>query len=78
MLEDAILEGRLWKYRPVPVEWTPSVWTEIAEDAVSVMGKEAAVKAIKDAEEYMEGVPCACIRHREDGLLPGTSSRSSR
>lgn len=62
-LEDAILEGKaniMEKYAALRsyVEWTPSVWTEIAEDAVSVMGKEAAVKAIKDAEEYMEGRMC--------------------
>lgn len=62
-LEDAILEGKaniMEKYAALRsyVEWTPSVWTEIAEDAVSVMGKEAAVKAIKDAEEYMEGCMC--------------------
>ena len=62
-LEDAILEGKaniMEKYAALRsyVEWTPSVWTEIAEDAVSVMGKEAAVKAIKDAEEYMEDRLC--------------------
>lgn len=62
-LEDAILEGKaniMEKYAALRsyIEWTPSVWTEIAEDAVSVMGKEAAVKAIKDAEEYMEGCMC--------------------
>ncbi len=62
-LEDAILEGKaniMEKYAALRsyVEWTPSVWTEIAEDAVSVMGKEAAVKAIKDAEEYMEERMC--------------------
>lgn len=62
-LEDAILEGKaniMEKYAALRsyVEWTPSVWTEIAEDAVSVMGKEAAVKAIKDAEEYMEDRMC--------------------
>ena len=62
-LEDAILEGKaniMEKYAALRsyVEWTPSVWTEIAEDAVTVMGKEAAVKAIKDAEEYMEGCMC--------------------
>lgn len=62
-LEDAILEGKaniMEKYAALRsyVEWTPSVWTEIAEDTVSVMGKEAAVKAIKDAEEYMEERMC--------------------